>query len=85
MKQMVDAIEHKRLRAPAGDGQALLDPPLSEAASLLSQNVSLRLERDCEIQGRWLRELQTEARSGMLSGSPAIHGTVSRSACGTRT
>ncbi len=71
MNQMADAIQYKPLRAPRGDGQALLEPSMPEAATLLAQNVARRLEQDCEIQGRWLRELQSEARSRMLNSAIA--------------
>ena len=69
MNQMADAIQYKRLRAPRGDGQALLEPSMPEAANLLARNVTRRLEQDCEIHGRWLRDLQIDARLRMLASA----------------
>ena len=66
MNQWVDAIQYRRLRAPRRDGQALVEPPLSEAASLLQRNVAQRLSQDCDIHGRRLHELQADARSRLL-------------------
>jgi hypothetical protein len=66
MNQWVDAIQYRRLRAPRRDGQALVEPPLPEAASLLQRNVAQRLSQDCDIHGRRLHELQADARSRLL-------------------
>jgi hypothetical protein len=73
MNQMADAIQYRRLRAPRRDGQALVEPSLSEATSLLQRNVAQRLGQDCDIHGRGLRELQADARSRLLRA--AIHYT----------
>jgi hypothetical protein len=69
MKQMADVIQYKRLRAPRQDGQALIEPRLPEAASLLSLNVTQRLARNCTISGRSLHQLQLAARQRLLASA----------------
>ena len=69
MNQMVGAIQYKRLRAPRSDRQALIEPTLAEAVSLLEHNVAQRHAQDRDIRGRSLHDLQCEVRSRMIDAA----------------
>jgi hypothetical protein len=64
---MAQAIEYRRLRAPREHGQALIDPPLAEAAALLAHNRSVaRAEHGrVMIGGVSLAELCAQARRAL--------------------
>jgi hypothetical protein len=64
---MAHAIEYRRLRAPREHGQALIDPPLAEAAALVAHNRSLaRAEHGrVMIGGVSLAELSAQARRAL--------------------
>jgi hypothetical protein len=59
-------IENRRLRAPARHGEALFDPPLAAAESLVEQNTALARQAESDISGRRLTELAAEARTLLL-------------------
>jgi hypothetical protein len=59
-------IEPRRLRAPAQDGQALIEPPASAAEAIVEQNAAALREADVEIGGRPLTALAGEARELLL-------------------
>ena len=60
-------IEYRRLRAPAEDRTALVDPPLDRVAAVVDENVRVRAAYDYDFQGRSLAELSGQARRELLS------------------
>ena len=66
MNEIANTIAYKRLRAPRADGEALYDPPLADEAGFLQQNLALRRQADCDLQGYRLSDLRREARSSLL-------------------
>jgi hypothetical protein len=58
--------EYKRLRAPRGHGESLIDPPWAELARCVQENDS-RLRQCCgDLQGRSWTQLRREARQELL-------------------
>lgn len=65
---------HRRLRAPAADGAALVDPPLAELAATVQRNQSLsRQGADC--LGLPLSVLASRARAALLADATAFTGS----------
>ncbi len=60
-------LEYRRLRAPAEDGAALVDPPLDEVSDLLRANRTRRDGYDYDLQGRSLADVIQEARSLLMA------------------
>ncbi len=58
--------DNRRLRAPCEDGAALIEPPLSELAALVEENVRLSVNRSYDFQGRSLVELSAQARAELV-------------------
>ena len=71
MKTMAHSIAYKRLRAPREDGESLCDPPLTDEAAFLDQNLALRQQADLDLGGCRLSDLQTEARRSVLDRARA--------------
>ena len=59
-------IEYRRLRAPAEDRSALVEPPFGRIAEVVEENVRLRAGSDYDVQGRSLAELSEQARRELL-------------------
>jgi len=57
---------YKSFRVPRGHGEALIDPPLDRAKSLLESNRLLSGQYDCDLQGRSLRQLIQDSRREFL-------------------
>jgi hypothetical protein len=62
MTLMGEALEHRRLRAPAEDGGKLIDPPLAAVGDLLERNVATAAGYEYDLQGRSLSRLADQAR-----------------------
>ncbi len=60
-------LEYRRLRAPAGDGDVLIDPPAGDVAALVDENLRRSASRDFQIGGRSIRELADDARAHLIS------------------
>ncbi len=63
MSRVGSAIHYRRLRSPNGHGQRLIDPPLNDAASLLSANAAAAQKCTHDLGGRSLASLSADARS----------------------
>ena len=63
---MGGALEYRQLRAPAGHGAVLINPPLSAAGALVEANEAQRLAREYDCQGRLLSDLSDAARSDLV-------------------
>lgn len=57
---------YKSFRVPREHGEALIDPPLDQAKSLIESNRSSRERYDCELRGRSLGQLIRDARREFL-------------------
>ena len=68
---MGESIEYRRLHAPSEDGSTLIEPPLSDVASLLDANARRHAVYDYDLQGRSLRELAHAARADLLNHARA--------------
>ncbi len=66
MNELVSTIAYRRLRAPREDGRALFDPPLSDEATFLQQNIARREQADCELSGMRLGQLRIASRALLL-------------------
>ncbi len=71
MNEIVSPIGYRRLRAPREDGAALFDPPLSDEAAFLHQNIARREQADCQLCGIGLRQLRQQSRRLLLSQARA--------------
>jgi len=69
MNEIASSIAYKRLRAPREDGQSLFDPPLTDEAAFVEQNVALRRQMDVDLAGCRLSDLQSEARRRLLAAA----------------
>jgi len=58
--------EYRRLRAPQGDGEALVVPPWEDVDTMVARNARQRTGHDCELLGRSLAELTRTARVDLL-------------------
>jgi hypothetical protein len=63
---MERASEYGSLRAPAGDGQSLIDPPLDCLLEVVAQNRELLASVEYDVQGCSLAELSAGARRGLI-------------------
>jgi hypothetical protein len=64
---MERAKEYRALRAPAGDGETVIDPPLVEVPGAVERNrAELSLHGQYDLQGRPLVDLSTEARAELF-------------------
>ncbi|HEX5472539.1 MAG TPA: hypothetical protein VFW73_11665 [Lacipirellulaceae bacterium] len=63
---MESAKEYRALRAPAGDGETLIDPPWSELSDVVARNVEEFARVQYDVQGRSLGDLSGTARRGLL-------------------
>jgi hypothetical protein len=59
-------IEHRRLRAPARDGEALIEPPTSAAEEIVERNAAALRAAEVKVGGRPLAALAAEARQHLL-------------------
>jgi len=66
---------HRRLRAPREHGSVLIDPPLTEAARMISANQARGAVAEYQLQGRSLAELARRGRIDLVSA--ARHYTAS--------
>src|SRR5262249_49853542 len=71
MKQMSEAVEHRRLRAPREDGGTLLDPPLSVIGDGVEQKIAATAEHDYDVQGERLAHLAAQARQELIDAAYA--------------
>jgi len=67
-------IAYRRVRAPADDGAALIDPPLGDIPDLLDSNHRLATAGAFDCQGLSRPELQTRARGELLAAALAFTG-----------
>jgi hypothetical protein len=63
---MERAAEFRRLRAPQGDGQTLVDPPWPALPRVVEQNRERLREFPLDLQGRSLADLSMAARRNLL-------------------
>lgn len=63
---MSAVLEYKRLRAPRGHGEVLLDPPWGDLDSFVAENRARFRHEDCDLQGQSLQQLRDGARRGLL-------------------
>ncbi|HZZ73118.1 MAG TPA: hypothetical protein VFE24_12760 [Pirellulales bacterium] len=63
-------VAYRRLRAPTGNGELLLEPPLSAAAELLARNCAT-FQAPLAIAGRPYAEVRAAARAQLLSAARA--------------
>jgi hypothetical protein len=63
---MERATEFRRLRAPQGDGQTLIDPVWSTLPDVLAHNREHLATAQYDVQGRSLADLSNAARRGLL-------------------
>ncbi len=66
MSSLGSPIEYRRLRAPQGDGEMLIDPPWEDVDAIVGENVQQRTGHDCRLMGRSLAELSQAARKDLL-------------------
>lgn len=66
---MTAALEHRRIRAPRGHGQALIEPPLATAADLLANNRDLIAGQSLQIAGKSMQEFAVAARSEFVAAA----------------
>src|SRR4051794_37505847 len=64
---MERAREYRALRAPAGDGQTLVDPPWPALPDAVARNREHLSYVQYDVQGRSLAELSTSARRALVS------------------
>jgi hypothetical protein len=60
---------HARLRAPAEDRTALIEPPLNEAGALIAAGCRVHCNSSYDVQGRSLAELALEARGQLVAAA----------------
>jgi hypothetical protein len=63
---MERASEFRRLRAPQGDGQTLIDPAWDELPEVLARNCEQLATLQYDVQGRSLAELSAAARRNLV-------------------
>src|SRR5262245_21102175 len=63
---MERAAEFRRLRAPQGDGQTLVDPPWPALPQAVMQNRERLRQFALDLQGRSLADLSVAARRNLL-------------------
>ncbi len=66
MNELASSMAYRPLRAPRADGGALFDPPLSDEAGFLQQNIARREEADGDVCGLRLGQLRAESRRRLL-------------------
>jgi hypothetical protein len=71
MSLMADELQYRKLRAPQGDGQTLVDPPAAQFSELLSRNVAAIGQYDLDLQGRSLQQLIRQGREELLAAAVA--------------
>jgi len=57
---------YKRIRAPRGHGEVVIDPPFGPSKQLAESNRLLREQQDCDVQGQALSHLISQARRECL-------------------
>lgn len=60
-------IGYRRLRAPADDATALIEPPLSEIGQVLTRNREFSRRHSLDLEGRPLAELVVSGRQELLA------------------
>lgn len=63
---MERAKEYRALRAPAGDGETVVDPPLPELREAVERNRNELQHGQYDVQGRPLADLSTDARAELF-------------------
>ncbi len=63
---MERAVEFRRLRAPQGDGQSLIDPAWSMLPQVVARNRELLTDIRYDLHGRSLAELSASARRNLV-------------------
>lgn len=72
--RLMSDLKYRRLRAPADDGAALVDPPLESAARLIEQNRALSADWRYDCQGRRLESMVFGARAELHAEARAFTG-----------
>jgi hypothetical protein len=88
MSLMSEALEHRRLRAPAESGGKLIAPPLEGAGDAIERNAAAIGTSDYDVQGRSLGRLAKQARDELVQAAWAYtrsYRDVSRPAAGPAT
>ncbi len=62
-------FEHDRLRTPREDRTALVQPPFDHVTDLVGENLRIRDQVHCDLQGRPLGEISRLARSELLAAA----------------
>ena len=74
------AAQYRRLRAPQGDGQTLVDPPWPTLADVVARNRQHLAELEYDVQGRSLADLAASARRVAGRAGRRVHAPISRRA-----
>ena len=61
------SVNHKAARAPREHGQKFVDPPLTDAPSMIESNQRLAAGSNCDIHGLPLSQLAAAARKDLLT------------------
>lgn len=69
MKLMGEACERKRLRAPGGNGETLIEPPLASIGEVIERNAAAAANYDYDLGGRPLAQLASDARRELLEAA----------------
>jgi hypothetical protein len=69
MSAMAAELHYRKLRAPQGDGETLIDPPAEQVGEVLERNRSLIQGFDIELQGRPLSRLIANCRSQLIQAA----------------
>ncbi len=72
MNEIVSPMAYRRLRAPREDGGTVFDPPLSDEAAFLQQNIARREQADCDVCGCRLGQLRAASRHRLLQQARAF-------------
>jgi hypothetical protein len=68
---MDQASRTRSLRAPQGDGQTLIEPPLDALPQIITANRQRLAHVECDIQGRSLIDLSSSARRALVEKAVA--------------
>src|SRR3990172_7444880 len=71
---MEHASESRSLRAPQGDGQTIMEPPLASLPEVVTHNRRQFAQTDYDVQGRSLAELAASARRALVERAVAYTG-----------
>src|SRR5262245_32668140 len=69
MNSVDGALAYRRLRAPRRHGEALIEPPLSEAGELMERNAALLATSSTQLHGRTLTELAVSGQRELFKAA----------------